>query len=194
MSTQKGNSSRTRPQKHKNQTAFKNTLHDTSNRTKIINNLEVADVCSRCKEIIEWKIKYKKYKPLTQQKKCVSCEQRNIKQAYHVMCIGCGIKLGKCTKCCQEKEVVSVTVNKIPFRLDREMRFKLKALPERRRRTFKRYMEKKEKDELTNDELKEDLLNKLEALKVEDKDEDDDFDFDLSEEDLSYSEHEDECN
>lgn len=71
MSSQKGNISRQRPQKHQNRVAFKNTLHDTSLRTKQINNLQVSNVCVRCKEVIEWKIKYKKYKPLTQMKTCV---------------------------------------------------------------------------------------------------------------------------
>jgi hypothetical protein len=69
MSTQRGNASRTRAQKHKNKTAFKNTLHDTSRRTKEINEIEVKNCCSRCTEVIEWKIKYKKYKPLTVPKK-----------------------------------------------------------------------------------------------------------------------------
>ncbi|KAK9888523.1 hypothetical protein WA026_000773 [Henosepilachna vigintioctopunctata] len=169
MSTQRGNSSRTRPQKHKNQTAFKNTLHDTSHRTKIINSIEVKDVCSRCKDVIEWKIKYKKYKALTQPKTCVSCGQKTVKQAYHVMCIECGKKLGKCTKCCQGKEVI-------------------KALPERKRRTFRRYMDKKEKEGISKEELKEDLLMKLETLKVEDSDSEGHFDLDcddsVSEEEL----------
>lgn len=106
MSSQKGNVSRTRAQKHKNRTVFKNNLHDKSNQTKLINSIQVGDVCLRCKEIIEWKIKYKKYKPLTQPKTCVKCSQKTVKQAYHVMCKECGIKLGICTKCCQKKEIL----------------------------------------------------------------------------------------
>lgn len=95
MSTQKGNSSRSRPQKYKNRTAFKNNLHDTSNKTKMINGLQVGDVCQRCKDIIEWKIKYKKYKPLTQPKKCVKCGNKAVKRAYNIMCLECAHKLGK---------------------------------------------------------------------------------------------------
>lgn len=106
MSLQKGNVSRTRPQKHKNRSVFKNNLHDKSNQTKMINSLQVNDVCLRCKEIIEWKIKYKKYKPLKQPKTCVKCSQKNVKQAYHVICKECGMKLGVCTKCCQKKDIV----------------------------------------------------------------------------------------
>lgn len=106
MSLQKGNVSRTRSQKHKNKTVFKNDLHDKSNQIKVINSLHVSDVCLRCKEIIEWKIKYKKYKPLKQPKTCVKCSQKTVKKAYHVMCTECGSKLGVCTKCCQKKDIV----------------------------------------------------------------------------------------
>ncbi len=69
MSTQKGNSNRSRSQKYKNIKAFKNDLHDTSHTTKLINSLEFYGLCKRCKEIIDWKVKYKKYKPLTTAKK-----------------------------------------------------------------------------------------------------------------------------
>ena len=69
MSSQKGNASRNRPQKHKNARAFKNDLHDTSHITKKINNLEFYGLCNRCKNIIDWKVKYKKYKLLTVPKK-----------------------------------------------------------------------------------------------------------------------------
>ncbi|CAH0558169.1 unnamed protein product [Brassicogethes aeneus] len=182
MSSQKGNTGRTRPQKYKNRSAFKNNLHDKSTKTKLINSLHVSDVCVRCKEIIEWKIKYKKYKPLSQPKKCVKCEQKTVKKAYHVMCFDCGRKLEVCTKCCQSKEIVPAPPDKREqIKLDNEMKALLQSLPERKRRTFLRYMEKKgledkEKDEkVTDDQQKEDLMSKLNDLKVKD-DDDDDFD------------------
>ncbi|XP_049822676.1 uncharacterized protein C9orf85 homolog isoform X2 [Aethina tumida] len=182
MSSQKGNTARTRPQKHKNKTAFKNNLHDTSNKTKLINSIHVSDVCVRCKEIIEWKIKYKKYKPLTQPRKCVKCDQKTVKKAYHVMCLECGKKLGLCTKCCEAKEVVQAPPDeREQLKLDNEMKALLQSLPERKRRTFLRYMEKKNRENVevkpTDEEQKDDLMSKLNALKVEEGDDDDD-DFD----------------
>ncbi len=69
MSTQKGNTRKSGPPKHKNHTAYKNNLHDTSKQTKEINSIEVVNCCDRCTEVISWKIKYKKYKPLTAPKK-----------------------------------------------------------------------------------------------------------------------------
>ena len=76
MSSQKGNPHRSRPQKHKNVRAFKNDLHDTSHVIKKINSLEFYGICGRCKGIIDWKVKYKKYKPLTTMKKCVKCLEK----------------------------------------------------------------------------------------------------------------------
>ena len=64
MSTQRGNTSKKRTQKHNNHT-FKNDKYDSSKKIKSINELNVSNVCQRCKDCIEWKIKYKKYKPRT---------------------------------------------------------------------------------------------------------------------------------
>lgn len=178
MSTQRGNNSRSRPQKHQNRSKFKNNLHDTSHKTKFINNIHVSDVCERCKEIIEWKIKYKKYKPLTQPKKCVKCEQKTVKKAYHVMCGECGKSFGVCTKCCQKKEIVpSIPDKQEEIKLDAELQSLLQSLPERKRRTFIRYMNKKNEsadDEKAKDK-RSDLARKLEELNVKEGDFDNEF-------------------
>lgn len=68
MSTKKGNNSK-KGQRHQNTKAYKNDLHDTSKKTKQINSLVVGGVCTRCREIIEWRKKFNKYKPLTAPKK-----------------------------------------------------------------------------------------------------------------------------
>ncbi len=69
MSSQKGNVKKAGPQKYKNVRAFKNDLYDTSKTQKEINNLEFHGLCDHCKNILDWKVKYKKYKPLTMPKK-----------------------------------------------------------------------------------------------------------------------------
>ena len=46
-------------------------------------------VCNRCREKIEWKKKYRKYKPLTAPGKCEKCGNRNVKAAYHHICDDC---------------------------------------------------------------------------------------------------------
>lgn len=99
MSSQKGNASRSRPQKHQNRFAFKNNLHDTNVRTKRMNSIQINHVCPRCKDILEWKIKYKKYKALKAAKNCNKCHQKTVKEAYHTSCYQCSTSLQICPKC-----------------------------------------------------------------------------------------------
>ena len=68
MSTKKGNNAK-KGQRHQNTKAYKNDLHDTSKKTRQINSLVVGGVCARCREIIEWRKKFNKYKPLNAPKK-----------------------------------------------------------------------------------------------------------------------------
>lgn len=144
MSVQRGNSNRSRPQKYQNKTAFKNDLHDKSNKTKCINSIEVAHVCEKCKKIIEWKIKYKKYKPLKAAAKCIKCQQKAVKHAYHNMCLSCAAEYKVCPKCGSKGDVVKAGPSKEEIaKLDVELQNLLKGLSERKRRTFIRYMNNK---------------------------------------------------
>ncbi|XP_025424747.1 uncharacterized protein C9orf85 homolog [Sipha flava] len=99
MSSQKGNAFRNRPQKHQNRFAFKNNLHDTNVRTKRMNSIQINHVCPRCKDILEWKIKYKKYKMLKAAKNCNKCHNKTVKESYHTVCQPCASMLGICPKC-----------------------------------------------------------------------------------------------
>ncbi|KAJ3654782.1 hypothetical protein Zmor_013946 [Zophobas morio] len=67
ISIQRGNKQRRCRQKHQNKTSFKNSLHNTSQRTKLIKNIQVRDCCVKCKGIIEWK--------RNQPRRCVRCDQ-----------------------------------------------------------------------------------------------------------------------
>ncbi|KAM4878735.1 uncharacterized protein C9orf85 homolog isoform 1-T1 [Sylvia borin] len=70
MSSERGNVSRTRPQRHQNARAFQNDKYDTSARLKKINAKLHDGVCQHCKGILEWRVKFRKYKLLTKPKKC----------------------------------------------------------------------------------------------------------------------------
>lgn len=105
MSSQRGNVKKCGPPKHQNKTAFRNDLHDSTIKQKIINNLNTTGLCTQCTQVIEWKIKYKKYNPLTKAKTCVSCSQKTVKKAYHVLCCDCAEKKKACAKC--QKEIQS---------------------------------------------------------------------------------------
>ncbi|XP_064609744.1 uncharacterized protein LOC135473782 [Liolophura sinensis] len=138
MSTQRGNNNKTRRQKHQNKTAFKNNLHDTSGKTKKINSVVVAGVCQHCKDIIDWKIKYKKYKLLSQPRTCIKCLQKTVKQAYYTICVPCAQAQSMCQKCGEQKDIVlqpSLSASDEASR-DAMLQFELKQLTERQRRSF----------------------------------------------------------
>ncbi|KAF7687628.1 uncharacterized protein C9orf85 homolog [Silurus meridionalis] len=106
MSSQKGSGSRARAQKFQNATAFKNDKYGASPQVKKANAKVHDGVCQRCKEILEWKVKYNKYKSLTQPRKCVKCLQKTVTDAYYVMCRSCALQLQLCAKCGKSEEVV----------------------------------------------------------------------------------------
>ncbi|KAL4623160.1 hypothetical protein GN956_G19355 [Arapaima gigas] len=114
MSSQKGNTSRTRGQKYQNATAFKNNKYGASVQVKVANAKVHDGVCQHCKDILEWKVKYNKYKPLTQPRKCVKCLQKTVRDAYCIICRPCALSQGACAKCGKEKDIV------IPFRPKQE--------------------------------------------------------------------------
>ncbi|XP_040273015.1 uncharacterized protein C9orf85 homolog [Bufo bufo] len=107
MSSQRGNVQRTRPQKHRNAAVFKNDKYDNSTKTKKINSKQHDGVCQRCKDVLEWRVKFSKYKPLSQPKKCVKCLQKTVKDAYHIICKPCALQLELCPKCGQKQDLVS---------------------------------------------------------------------------------------
>ncbi|XP_067263772.1 uncharacterized protein C9orf85 homolog [Chanodichthys erythropterus] len=106
MSCQKGNVSRSRGQKHQNVTAFKNDKYGASAQVKKAKTKVHDGVCQHCKDVLEWKVKYNKYKPLTQLRKCVKCLQKTVKDAYHIICKPCALKLELCAKCGKKEEIV----------------------------------------------------------------------------------------
>ncbi|XP_036365749.1 uncharacterized protein C9orf85 homolog isoform X2 [Octopus sinensis] len=103
MSSQKGNVKKAGPPRHRNNTAFRNNLHDNSIKQKMINSLEITGLCDSCTRVIEWKIKYKKYKPLTNPKTCSGCSKKAIKRAYHFLCQQCAENRQICPKCVKNR-------------------------------------------------------------------------------------------
>ncbi|XP_023659015.1 uncharacterized protein C9orf85 homolog [Paramormyrops kingsleyae] len=106
MSSQKGNTARTRGQKYQNTTAFKNNKYGTSVQVKTATAKVHDGVCQHCKDVLEWKVRYNKYKPLTQPRKCVKCLQKTVKDAYYIICKPCALRLQQCAKCGKETDVV----------------------------------------------------------------------------------------
>ncbi|XP_041854357.1 uncharacterized protein C9orf85 homolog [Melanotaenia boesemani] len=106
MSSQKGNISRSRGQKHQNLIAFKNDKYGASAQVKKANSKIHDGLCQHCKGVLEWKVKYNKYKPLTQARKCVKCSQKTVKDAYHIICKPCSLQHEICCKCGKKEDIV----------------------------------------------------------------------------------------
>nr|XP_056704830.1 uncharacterized protein C9orf85 homolog [Euleptes europaea] len=107
MSSQRGNVARTRSQRHQNAEVFRNDKHDTSAQRKKLNAKQHEGLCQHCKEVLEWRVKFNKYKPLTKPKKCVKCLQKTVKDSYHIVCKPCACELDLCAKCGERKEIVT---------------------------------------------------------------------------------------
>lgn len=72
---------------HQNQFAFKH--NPKSKKTDAILNSPNTHTCRRCHDKIDWRKKYRKYKPRTQPGKCNICLKRNVMAAYHTICTEC---------------------------------------------------------------------------------------------------------
>lgn len=101
------------------------------------------------------------------------CGQRNIRKAYYVNCTDCALKLRCCAKCNKSADDVHILppapTTQEQMKLDSEMSLLLKTLPERKRRSFMRYMKKGKKKDKTERDIKE----------SDDDDEEDESDSDL---------------
>ncbi|TGZ70725.1 hypothetical protein CRM22_003039 [Opisthorchis felineus] len=153
MSTERGNNRRCRPPKYQNAVAYKNNMHDTSKRTKEVNNLIMESLCARCKGILEWKVKYKKYRPLSQPTICLKCGQKTVKRAYYTVCAPCIDNLHVCGKCGNPEEVVIPRSSKTQEQINREFEKGLEGLRERERRTLLRIAENSSQAEHTAEHL-----------------------------------------
>ncbi|KAK7381225.1 hypothetical protein VNO78_33756 [Psophocarpus tetragonolobus] len=101
---------RSGPQKHQNKIAWKPNAGRKINETEVGGRFrplsDITGVCPRCKEQIEWKRRYGKYKPLLQPAKCQRCSKRAVRQAYHNLCSGCAKEHRVCAKCCCSRDQI----------------------------------------------------------------------------------------
>ena len=82
---------------HQNSFAFKH--NPNSKKTKKIAAMPIVGLCRRCHEILEWRKKYRKYKPLVKPGRCNDCHGLTVRAAYHHLCTDCSKKRGVCPKC-----------------------------------------------------------------------------------------------
>ncbi|KAI8138306.1 hypothetical protein BJV82DRAFT_631803 [Fennellomyces sp. T-0311] len=177
-SNRKGDN-RKKGQAHKNTTAWK--PNKNSKKTREINALPVYGLCQRCTDVILWRKKYRKYKPLTAVKRCTCCQEKAIKEAYHVLCNKCAREKKVCAKCLESKEIITnkedIKTNEDEVREQQEQERLLKMMPLRQQRSYLRKLER-------GDEVP--------ALNPDDFEESDfDFGSDFESDDDDFSEKED---
>ncbi|KAG5112093.1 hypothetical protein JHK82_035362 [Glycine max] len=137
---------RSGPPKHQNKYAWKPNAGRKINETEVGGRFrplsEITGVCSRCKDQIEWKRRYGKYKPLLQPAKCQRCSKRAVRQAYHNLCPGCAKEHGVCAKCCcSTKQIVGRDISEVEAE-QKMLEEAIKNSRERERRSLLRAMNK----------------------------------------------------
>lgn len=144
MSSAKGSGAgRTRPQAHQNRTAFRH--NKGSKKTAAIRaNANTGGLCQRCADKIEWRIKYRKYKPLSQPASCNGCKKRCVKAAYRTLCEECAGE--RCPQCGKEGAELRARVRSKAeeAREDEFLEGVVERMRERERRTVYRKVEKGE--------------------------------------------------
>ncbi|KAH6562722.1 hypothetical protein BASA50_007440 [Batrachochytrium salamandrivorans] len=162
-------------QRHQNSFAF--TTNRFSPAAIKISHLPVQGVCQRCLDIIQWKKRMNKYKPLTQPKTCTTCLQRTVVDAYHVICKGCSKSRNCCAKCQEQHELMDANFekpNEQVVRESQEQQALIDGLTERQRRSYLRKVGR------GNGEAAKKVLDHAELMA---KNKGDDDDWSLSDED-----------
>lgn len=146
MSTKKGNNTK-QGQKHQNTFAFK---HNKNSRlTRKIQEAPLDLLCEHCLQVLQWKIKYRKYRPLSTPGKCNLCELKNILKGHRMICDQCSKQHMLCSKCLNPCENFAK-----PSHISKHLRKTKKVstfeevvefLKERQRRTVNRKIEQGEK-------------------------------------------------
>ena len=132
------------PPAHQNTERWVPARADKHNNLKKIVEAEYrGGVCQRCRDIIEWKKAYGKYKPLKTPGKCTHCNQRVVTLAYHAMCLDCARAKHVCAKCGDAAPMRQASEDDRPRPPDPDA---LAMMSERQRRTAIRKYEKAERD------------------------------------------------
>ncbi|CAN0900171.1 Uncharacterized protein C9orf85 homolog [Linum grandiflorum] len=139
-------SSRSGPPKHQNQFAWKPKAGIKINETEVGGRFRplpaITGVCQRCKEQIDWKRRYGKYKTLIEPAKCQQCSKRAVRHAYHNLCSGCAKEQKVCAKCrCRVDHIVGRDAADVEAE-QKTLEDAIKNSRERDRRTLLRSMNK----------------------------------------------------
>eukprot|EP00941_MAST-03F_sp_MAST-3F-sp1_P000372 g372.t1 len=102
-----------RKPKHQNSFAFKHNKNSVKTARLIRIPNKTLHCCPSCTKQINWRVKFRKYKPLKQPRRCNECDGKGSKgvlSAYHTVCQKCAKKKKICAKCTtKEKDWLEVS-------------------------------------------------------------------------------------
>lgn len=143
------------PPKHQNRVAWKPNAGIKINETEVGGKFrplsEITGVCRRCRDQIDWKRRYGKYKGLTEPAKCQNCTKRNVRQAYHNLCTGCAKEQKVCAKC---RSRVENTVGRDLAEVEAEQKTLEEAIKNARERDRRALLRAVNKDKSKSFEMK----------------------------------------
>lgn len=185
--------------KYQNQKEFK--IIYQQHKIDLQENTPKHMLCKRCWDIVEWKLKFGKYKKLTQPGKCQECQGRFVVHAYRNICDACGKRLNKCTKCGEQNQIVEKQDKNLEKQLQNDKFIKMQNLMKKYRectkRKIQRLLEQNKVDfngetfiyKETQLEVSNIQFKKMYKEEEGDDEESEGEEFDLSDESGSYKAH-----
>ena len=107
-----------------------------------MNAIEIDGVCQKCKDVLEWKWTYGKYKPLKTPSKCLGCNQKTVLEAYHSLCTSCSSAKKVCPKCIKSGAIEFSAEERKAEEEAKEVKEALKWMNERERRSAQRKLDR----------------------------------------------------
>lgn len=143
------------PKAPKYQNKFAFAHNPKSKKTQQIAKIPNVGLCKHCHDIIEWRKKFRKYKPLKMPSRCGQCNEKKITSAYHTWCMDCARAANVCPKCLLNKEIVQAEAAPLSQEELQEMLVSVGVKERVRRRIWRLW----ENDKATDQEIKDMIFN-----------------------------------
>ncbi|RYH28754.1 DUF2039 domain-containing protein [archaeon] len=75
-------------------------------RERHIQKVMCEGICRKCRDKVQWRFQFDKYKPLKNPGTCQECKQKTITKAYRTLCDGCAQTKNVCPSCCGDMVVL----------------------------------------------------------------------------------------
>lgn len=78
-----------------------------------IRKLMCEGICRKCREKVQWRFNFDKYKPLRNPGTCQNCKQKTVTKAYRTWCDRCAASKDSCPGCCVLLEIANLPAPEI---------------------------------------------------------------------------------